>query len=96
MGTALSPGDDEASLRQKLLKDLVQRIWGLNSHWKGDGGRALRHIRPDAEAWSPESRKLQEASTGVPGTPVIKTPPASAGNTGSIPTPVGSRIPRGS
>ena len=66
MGTALSPGVDEASLRQKLQKDLVQRIWGLDSHWKGDGGRALRYIGPDAEGWSPEARKPQEASTRIP------------------------------
>ena len=66
MGTALSPGDDEVSLREKLQKDLVQRIWGLDSHWKGDGSRALRYISPDAEGWSPEARKPQEAITGIP------------------------------
>ena len=36
---------------------------------------------------------IKNSTEGFPGGPVVKNPPANAGNTGSIPDPVGSHMP---
>ena len=47
-----------------------------------------------AGAQRPGSHK--KPAQGFPGAPVVKNPPASEGNTGSIPAPGGSHILRSS
>ena len=58
--------------------------------------RGLRGRFPGPTPRHPSQLSLKVASSGFPGGPGVRNPPADAGDMGSIPGPGRSRVPQGS